>query len=954
MSALLSLQPSQTEAHYRQILDSAKHFAIISTDLHGRITSWNSGAQNVLGWTEDEMLGELLHRIFMPEDVACGQPETEMRCALTEGYAIDERWHIRRNGERFWAVGELTPLKNEHGQLTGFSKVLRDRTEEKEAQDRLQELTTKLESLVAERTRERDRIWRNSLDLLLVIDSDGVVRDINPAWKTLLGYEPADLIERHFQPFVHPEDVTPTFDAIGRAAQAPVANFELRIRHKNGEYRHFAWSAAPEEGCIYANGRDITVEKKQAELLRLQNQARLRMALEAGQMGAWEWDMRSGEVLLLHGADLLHGFPPSEEPIRYPSMQAYIEVVHPEDRQRFIGVVGEAMERGLEHQVEYRILWPDGRVQWLEVRGTVTVDEHGKPMQMSGVSVNITRRKRAEQALAFLARASEELARLVDPQSTLDKLARLAVPSFSDWCAVDLLRDDGTLERVSVAHVEPQKVRLAHELHRRYPPRPDSPGATWKIVRSGEPVLVPEITPGMLTESISDTEQLAAIRDLGLRSYIGVPLLAHGKVMGVVTFISAESGRRYSAEDLDLAVDLAGRAAVAIENAKLYLALQQTDRDKDIFLATLAHELRNPLAAIASGVSILRLTADDTERVRQATQVMERQVGQLSRLVDDLLDISRITTGKVELRKERVNLAAILRNAIEVSRPMIEAAHHELLLNVTVEPAELLADPTRLTQVFANLLNNAAKYTNRQGRIEVTLDCTSLECVVRVRDNGIGIAAETMPHIFTMFSQANHPLERSHGGLGIGLSLVERLVKMHGGSVSAYSEGPGRGSEFTVRLPRDAAGCPEDSTRVADPQADTRWWSRQRMLVVDDNEDAAQTVAEVLRLLGSEVATVHDGLAAVEAAGVMRPDIVLLDIGLPGIDGYEAARRIRAAQGAGTRPLLVALTGWGQEQDRRSALQAGFDHHWVKPVSLEQLKQLQQLQQLRPATTAKD
>lgn len=942
------MQPNQTEAHYRQILDSAKHFAIISTDLQGRVTSWNSGAQHVLGWAEDDMLGQPLHRIFTPEDVARGRPEAEMRCALAQGYATDECWHLRRSGERFWAVGELTPLKNACGEVIGFSKVLRDRTEQKEAQSRLQELTAKLKSLVAERTRERDRIWRNSLDLLLVIDSDGVLRDVNPAWQTLLGYEPADLIQHHFQPFVHPEDVAATFDMIGRAAQAPVANFDMRIRHKNGQYRHFAWSAVPEDDCIYASGRDITVEKRQAELLRLQNQARLRMALEAGQMGAWEWDMRSGEVLLLHGADLLHGFPPSAEPIRYPSMAAYAEVVHPEDRQRFADVVNKAIKRGLEHQVEYRIIWPDGRVQWLEARGTITVDEHGKPMQMSGVSVNITRRKRAEQDLAFLARASEELARLVDPQSTLDKLARLAVPSFADWCAVDLLRDDGALERVSVAHAEPQKVKLAHELRQRYPPRPGSLGRTWKIVRSGEPVLVPEITSAMLAESITDTEQLIAVRDLGLRSYIGVPLLAHGKVMGVVTFISAESGRRYGAEDLNLAVDLAGRAAVAVENAKLYLALQQADRDKDVFLATLAHELRNPLAAIANGVSILQLAADDKERVRQSTQVMERQVGQLSRLVDDLLDISRITTGKVELRKERVNLASILSNAIEVSRPLIEAAQHQLILDMADEPADLHADPTRLTQVFANLLNNAAKYTNPQGRIEVSLDCMASECVVRVRDNGIGIAAETMPHIFTMFSQASHPLERSHGGLGIGLSLAERLVKMHGGSVSAHSEGPGRGSEFVVRLPRAAPDCPQDDgPRAAMPQADARWWSTQRVLVVDDNEDAAQTIAQVLRLLGSDVATAHHGLEAVEAARTMRPDIVLLDIGLPGIDGYEAARRIRGAQNAaqdgGHRPLLVALTGWGQEQDRRSALQAGFDHHWVKPVSLEQLKQLHSL-----------
>jgi len=426
---------------------------------------------------------------------------------------------------------------------------------------------------------------------------------------------------------------------------------------------------------------------------------------------------------------------------------------------------------------------------------------------------------------------------------------------------------------------------------------------------------------------------------LGLKSYIGVPLLAHGKVMGVVSFVSAESGRIYTGADLSLARDLAGRAAVAIENARLYQTLQQADRDKDVFLATLAHELRNPLAAISNGVSILRLAAGDRARIERSTEVMDRQVAQLSRLVDDLLDVARITTGKVELRKERVGLPGILNNAIEASRPLIEAAHHKLTLDVAGEPAEIWADPARLTQVFVNLLSNAAKYTNPHGQIDVRLECAAAEYIVSIRDNGIGIDAEALPRIFAMFSQVRHPLQRAHDGLGIGLSLVERLVRMHGGSIRASSEGIGKGSEFVVRLPRDTGAAPDADALQRATQPNEEWWRAQRILVVDDNDDAANTIAEVLRMLGSEVETAHDGLAAVEAVKTGRPDIVLLDIGLPGIDGYEAARRIRAGE-SGRRVLLIALTGWGQERDRQSALQAGFDLHWVKPVSLEQLQSL--------------
>ncbi len=932
-----------SESRYRQIIDSAKHFAIIGTDKDGRVTSWSKGAEQLLGWAEQEMLGQPLHRIFTPEDVTDGVPEREMHDARCNGYANDERWHLRKDGQRFWSVGEMTPLREADGELDGYVKLLRDRTREKAAQLRLQELTTQLESEVAARTRERDRLWHNSLDLLLVLDFGGILHAFNPAGTALLGYQPEELIGTHFQPLVHPDDLEATFDAVQRASQGPVPNFEVRIRHKNGGFRDFAWSAAPDGGFIYATGRDITVEKRQAEQLQQQAQARLRLALEAGQMGAWEWDIQHGEVRLLQGADLLHGFPPSDAPIRLASMEDYLKLVHPADRHALAEAIDRIRNRGSsqsdDHHAEYRIVWPNGRVQWLEARGVVFFDADGKPLQMSGVTINITRRKRTEQDMVFLANASAELASLVDPQSTLDKLARLAVPGFADWCAVDLLKEDGSLQRVSVAHVNPAKVARAHELHRRFPPDPQAANSTWQIVRSGEPSLRSEITDEMINAITSDPEKQAAIRDLGLRSYIGVPLAVHGKVLGVVTFIAAEGGRTYTEEDLSLASDLAQRAAVAVENARLYQALRQADHDKDVFLATLAHELRNPLAAISNGVSILRLAANDPLRVAQSAEVMDRQVGQLSRLVDDLLDIARITTGKVELRKERLGLVAIINNAIEASRPLIEAAQHKLTLDMAGEPAEVYADPTRLTQVFANLLNNAARYTEPRGRIDVRLECLADECVVSVRDNGIGIAPESLPHIFRMFAQVQHPLQRAQGGLGIGLSLVERLVAMHGGSVQASSAGIGQGSEFVVRLPREQAPPAVLPLPAAAREADQDWWSTQRILVVDDNQDAAATIADVLRMLGAEVHAVHDGLAAVEAALALQPGIVLLDIGLPGIDGHEAARRIRAAERE-RRIVLIALTGWGQQQDRQSAFDAGFDRHWVKPVSLEQLRSL--------------
>lgn len=317
--------------------------------------------------------------------------------------------------------------------------------------------------------------------------------------------------------------------------------------------------------------------------------------------------------------------------------------------------------------------------------------------------------------------------------------------------------------------------------------------------------------------------------------------------------------------------------------------------------------------------------------------MMERQVAQMVRLIDDLLDVSRITRGKLALRRERVELAAIVNSAVETSRPLIEAAGHELAVTLPPEPVFLEADPTRLSQVFANLLNNAAKFTDHGGRIRLTAERQRSDVVVSVADNGIGIPADRMPHLFEMFSQVTPALERSQGGLGIGLALARGLIDMHGGTIKARSDGGGTGSEFVVRLPllvRSAARRPTEGGGVEETDGQAR-----RILVVDDLRDSADSLAMLLRLAGHVVHTAHDGLEAVEAAAEFRPEVVLLDIGLPKLNGYEAAQRIRE-QPWGRRMVLVALTGWGQEEDKRRATAAGFDHHLTKPVDSALLAQV--------------
>jgi len=368
--------------------------------------------------------------------------------------------------------------------------------------------------------------------------------------------------------------------------------------------------------------------------------------------------------------------------------------------------------------------------------------------------------------------------------------------------------------------------------------------------------------------------------------------------------------------------------------------LRDANRRKDEFLATLAHELRNPLAPVRNAVQVLRLKGLAPE-LQWSTELIDRQVQAMSRLIDDLMDVSRINQGRIELRRLRVDLAGILSDAVETSRPLIDEYGHELSVTMPEQQLMLDADPTRLAQAFMNLLNNAAKYTDRGGHIEVNARREGHEVLVTVKDSGIGISPERLDSVFEMFSQVETALDRSRGGLGIGLSLTQRLVEMHGGSVEARSAGLGRGSEFLVRLPLAAvlAEEPAKGPGRKEPEASAEAGSGLRVLVADDNQDAADTLAMLLEIMGHTVRQVPDGEAAVRVAAEFNPQVVLLDIGMPKLNGYEACRQIRALPG-GSAMTLVAVTGWGQADDRRRSQEAGFDQHLVKPVDPSALVEL--------------
>jgi PAS domain S-box-containing protein len=607
---------------------------------------------------------------------------------------------------------------------------------------------------------------------------------------------------------------------------------------------------------------------------------RLQLALSAGEMGDWVWEAESNLLFLSQRAAQIFGLP-GDTPVRREELRA---LVPPDDGVRTKQEFDRALMEGGDYSLDFRVLLPGGVMRWLASRGRPVYADDGAVLGLVGVVQDITERRQAEELRSRLAAVVESSSDAVITK-TLDSIV-------TTW-------NQGA-ERMFGYKAE-------------------------EVVGRSVTLLIP---PNYVDEEPSILERLK--RGERIEHYETVRRRKDGTLLEVSLAVSPVK---------DVHGSIIGSSTIARDITRQRQAeetLRETDRRKDEFLATLAHELRNPLAPIRQAALISQVPTATEAQKRWSHEVINRQVQHMALLLDDLLDISRITRGTLALRTEMTNLEAIVDAAVETARPSIEAKRHRFSVELPAGQVALAADPLRLAQVLSNLLTNAAKYTDPDGRIHLRAVREDDQISLSVTDTGIGIPREAIGNLFSMFSQVNSSKDRSEGGLGIGLALAKGLVELHGGSIEARSAGVERGSEFIVRLPVRTQPVRQASVRPRLP-AETR--VQRKVLIADDNRDAAESLAMLLQIEGHDVTVVHDGREAITAFESLHPDVALLDIGMPGVNGYDIARHIRRSP-HGRSIMLIAVTGWGQDSDKAQAAEAGFNHHFTKPMEPDVLSAL--------------
>jgi signal transduction histidine kinase len=619
--------------------------------------------------------------------------------------------------------------------------------------------------------------------------------------------------------------------------------------------------------------------------------------------------------------------------------RGWLDAVAGADRDGVSRAWDAAIASGTTFDEQYRLRLADGSYRWFASRSVPVYDAEGNIGEWICTTTDVHDTHVTDDAQHLLANATELFASSLDYEETLKTLTSLVVPDLADWCAVDVTDDlRPPFRRIAIAHADPAKTALAWEMYRRYPPDPEKSQVA-AVLRSGKSQLVSTISDGLLQSLVKDEEQLRISREVGLMSWMIVPLRSRGRVLGTVSFVSSDSQRRFTQVDLQQAEELARRASIAIDNAMLYRDAQQANRAKDEFLATLSHELRTPMTSILGWARLLRmgLPADELDG---AVEAIEKSALVQAQLIDDILDVSRIISGKLRVEPEPVDLRTIAQAALTTVHPAAQAKSIEILTSFPPAVPAIAGDQGRLQQVIWNLLSNAIKFTPRGGTVTLRIRVAGSLLRLTVQDTGEGITPEFLPHVFEAFRQADSSTTRIHGGIGLGLAIVRYIVELHGGRVSVESGGIGKGSTFIVDLPivesgaliatsgAEAASQDAAATPSALPSL-----TGIRVLAVDDQAYTRDVVAAILRRCGAHVSTATSVREAMEQLSASKPEVIICDIAMPQEDGYAFVRELRSNADARIASLpVIALTAFGRAEDRETALASGFDNYLKKPV----------------------
>ncbi|MDX2036653.1 MAG: PAS domain S-box protein [Isosphaeraceae bacterium] len=944
----------EIEARLRITLGSIGD-AVVSTDREGRIEYMNPVAERLSGWTLSEAEGRSALEVVPISDESNGFDLHSLSASSIAETEPDRRSsqsaRLKTRGGASVAVDVVAaPIRSPSDMgASGWVLVFRDERQRREIHEALLASEQNLRELADTMPQS---VWRSR--------ADGTIDYYNARFRDYVGGKDDDFETGNSWPrFIHPEDAARFLPARATAlVEGRRVDAKVRLLGTDGSYRWHLIRSVPiidADGKVlrrYGTATDIEDLVRAQEALRV-SEARFREMAELIPQIIWVTNTEMSMTYLNRRWYEYTGLSVEESLDRTKRLG----LVHPDDAQEVRAGLVCSQTNGEPFDVEFRLRDASGNYRWFLGRSIPVFDDQGRIVSRVGTSTDIDDRKRLEGEARFLAHASTMLANLDDVESKLISVARLAVPFLADWCSIDLVDRPGSIRRIvltssrdddrdlGIADPERTVVRQG------YPPKPAS-GEAARLLDSGEALLAADLDSSRVECFAWDDEHRAEIAALGVESMISVPLKGWTGSIGLLTFATRRGRRRLGERERLLASDLAQRMAVAIENARLYEDLRLASERKSQFLAVLAHELRNPLSPIRNALYLLTEADVDPSERRATAAMMRRQVTHLERMVDDLMDMARIDQDKVALRREPVEVADLFARSVETALPEMDERGHLLEVSLPEKPLTILADASRICQVIGNLLDNASKYTDPGGRIR--LSAREVEGMVEIvcRDNGIGMTGETIDQIFDMFVQGERRLDRARGGIGVGLSLVRGLTEIHGGTVEARSAGLGKGSEFVVRLPllvEDArAASAVAPNRIAESTPSP---PKLRVLVVDDNVDGARTMSLLLRRLWEqEVETAFDGPTALTAVEQFHPDVVLLDIGLPGMDGYEVARRIKASP-RGDSTILVAVTGWGQEEDRRKSRESGFLSHLVKPVDLEKLRVL--LKEIDAASAAR-